>query len=151
MIITEHNWRSLRGSEAVRLFPIDSIVQYAHGFTARDDCNFGKVARVTGTGTVFVTKVLLEEVARKPEVSPGDWQFGGWVDFDPKKYALKAGDPLKFMPRLERHFVRDERRGSRLYQHNISWTGALGTGLYDLRPILPDKNGMVRGTYDGFP
>ncbi len=149
MEITEENWKEHRELEAKRLFPLESLVQYTHGFMRFDQNNFGQVMRITKTGTVYVAQVALKEVRRNPVKDPAAYQLGGWIDYNPKKFKLLDGDPLKFLARLyaSKTWDKNKKNGSRDYF--IKWNGASDTGNYLLRPLEIGDNGLVRATHDG--
>lgn len=149
VIITPDNWKDYRKSEAERLFPIDSLVQYTRGFTRFDDDNFGKVSRITGAGIVYAHMVELKEVRRK------GGQEGGWREFDSRK-VTELEEMLRFVPKLYDIQIYVDKKWVTSY--SIGWRSVKETkdinanfhniGNFKLRPAEIGKNGIIRASFD---
>ena len=147
-VITPENWKDLREREANERFPLESLVQYSWGFTRIDEGNFGKVLRITKSGNVYVVTAELRRAGRKPEKRPGDWQLGGWVDYDPGEVSLiDVENPLKFIAHLYQATSLESKAPA---PYQLEWRGPKGSGIFNLHVPVIGANGFIRAEYEAF-
>lgn len=145
--INPGNWRNYKLSEANKIFSIDQIVMYDHGFTRFNE-KLGKVTKITPAGIVYAVKVNLKMVKRNKLDHPADCQLAGWEDYDPKKIVSVEKEEMRFLLWLNNKSNWNEIKKEREYFYFINWHGAKHSGLYDLRPIKLKKDGLVRVSHD---
>lgn len=140
MELTRENWKDYRESEAKRIFSVDAIVQYNHGFTRSSSDNFGKITRITPAGNIYVQKINLECVSKAwPDEGP-EWQAGGEMAFDPEQFELLE-EIVRFWPEI---YHSHEDKG-----YIMRWHGKEGSGMSMLRPVEVGEDGLVRGNWAG--
>ena len=134
--ITAENWKDYRFDEAKKLFSVDNLAIYDAGFTHFDE-EIGKIIKISSSGIVYVEQVILKEVRRNKIKNPGDWQLGGWIEYNPKKIDEVSGKVVRFFPNLNEYSEK----------LSIGWSAAKKLGKYNLRLVKVQKNGLVRLTF----
>ncbi len=146
--ISKLNWKDFRNAEAIRQYPVGTLIQCGQSWAKEPDYNnFFRVRKITPTGILVADELRLDEADRDCD------QLGGWIDYDPKS-ARVSGEKVNFFPFLEYYDwvvePYDKNRGAVwMGLYCIDWCGSKDSGYHAIDKFKIEKNGLVRALMGG--